>query len=70
MLHGLLGNYANTALAAEKQDHSLKQSSLWSTVINIPVGFSSVILLLDASNGYVECDHAWRLILSSGSKLA
>ena len=32
--------------------------------------YSSVILLQDASNGYAEFDHAWRLILSSGSKLA
>lgn len=43
MLHGVLSNYANAALAGDQdtggeQDHSLKQlSSLWSTVINIPV---------------------------------
>lgn len=81
MLHGLLGNYANTALASDQDTGGVTRQFLETALITLVhcyqhtecvflFFYSSVILLLDASNGYAEFDHAWRLILSSGSKLA
>lgn len=82
MLHGLLGNYAKTALASDQATGGVTgpflETALIITLVQcyhtmcvcVCVFNSSIILLLDASNGYTEFDHSWRLILSSGSKLA
>jgi len=78
----LLGNYANTALASDQDTAGVTRQFLETALITLvrcyqPTGvcffkllYSSIILLLDASNGYAEFDHARRLILSSGSTLA
>lgn len=86
MLHGVLGNYANTALVRDQDTGSVTRLYL-ETALNTLVHcyqHTSVCCVVffclfcflvfcyspTASNGYAEFDHAWRLILSSGSKLA